>query len=86
MGQITLLVEECGCYVQQDSYQEEKVRIIYCPKHESAPAMYEALEAISAQFRQPHIREQSITYTRVGVALSQKIKAGEKALAKAEGK
>ena len=40
--------------------------------------MYEALKAISKQFRVSHIG--------IGVALSMKIKSGEKAIAKVEGK
>lgn len=44
MGEITLVVEKCGCYVQQDTYLEEKVNIVYCPLHKAAPAMYEVLK------------------------------------------
>ena len=40
----TLKKEECGCRINQ-AYNEEPF-ISYCPLHESAPALYEALERI----------------------------------------
>ncbi len=35
---------ECGCYVKAVLTRTNQVEIIYCPKHKSAPEMYEALK------------------------------------------
>ena len=77
MGQITLVVEKCGCYVQQDTHLEEKVSIVYCPKHKAAPDMYEALKGLLVALHSSR--------RRIGVNLEEKMTEGRLALAKAEG-
>ena len=81
MGQVTLVVEKCGCYVQQDTYGEEKVEVVYCPKHKAAPEMYEALKELCANLSMSCSTDYLYKHN-----LSLPLSKAQKALAKAEGK
>ena len=70
-------LEPCGCTVQQD--HDARVHIEYCPKHKSAPDLYEALKVATTRIHN-HIRYETGDYR---VTLQEELKQGLAALAKA---
>jgi len=37
---------DCGCYVKAGSGKGGQVEIVYCPKHNAAPMLYEKLQKV----------------------------------------
>lgn len=68
---------ECGCRIWISEY-DGKATIHYCPKHKSAPDLYEALKEITT------IEQSNVPYDKYDVLGA--INIAKKALAKADGK
>jgi len=47
-----IIIQDCGCMVIQGG-KELKYHLLYCPKHEAALDMYEALESWKGYFFMP---------------------------------
>ena len=70
---------ECGCYIEYyEGFKDKPDHIIYCPKHKSAPDLYEALKEITT------IEQSNVPYDKYDVLGA--INIAKKALAKADGK
>lgn len=78
---------DCGCVIIQDRATD--AYIVYCPKHEAAPDMHEALkaqhEAIDLLFAMLIERDKTFFPSKSGRPWEAML-LGNKALAKAEGK